>query len=61
MREELFKFPTLKEGTSKVEREFVRLMSRRRQGDPLAPEELDYMDWANNALQDARGHRRNAA
>jgi len=51
----IFSFPDpLKDGTKKVEETYCELLSRQRQGEALQPEEIDYMDYANNVLSETK-------
>lgn len=47
---EVFKFPTLEHGRRVVETTLCEYINRHRNGEPLAPEVLDWMDTANNWL-----------
>ena len=51
----IFSFPDpTKDGTKKVEETYCELLSRQRQGEALQPEEIDYMDYANNVLSESK-------
>ena len=51
----IFSFPDpLKDGTKKVEETYCELLSRQRRGEYLQPEEIDYMDYANNVLSETK-------
>ena len=51
----IFTFPDpVKDGTGKVEETYCNLLSRKRNGEPLNPEELDWMDWANNVIIESK-------
>ena len=51
-----FSFPTpSKDGTKRVEEMYCQLVNRKRSGEPLDPEELDYMDYANTVLSENNG------
>lgn len=45
----MYIFPTLNDGEAKVERELCKLLNKYREGT-ISPEEIDWMDWANNVL-----------
>lgn len=51
----VFEFPTINDGIKPVEEKFCELVQKYRDHS-LNPEELDYLDWANNALIEARGN-----
>lgn len=51
----VFEFPTISDGIKPVEEKFCELVQKYRDHS-LNPEELDYLDWANNALIEARGN-----
>jgi hypothetical protein len=47
----IFNFPTPeKDGKREVETTFCELINRKRSGEYLHPEELDYLDFANTVL-----------
>jgi hypothetical protein len=47
----IFKFPDpVRDGNDKVEETYCDLLSRKRSGENLNPEQLDWMDWANTVL-----------
>jgi hypothetical protein len=41
------------EGLKAVEEKYLELTQRKRNGDKLDPEEVDYLDFANNTLLEA--------
>jgi len=47
---ELYDFPTMKDGRIAVEEAYCHLINAYRNGDPLKPEMLDWMDTANTWL-----------
>lgn len=51
MEVRIFMFPVLhKNGLEDIEFKFCNLLNRYREEGKLAPEEKDWMDWANNVL-----------
>jgi hypothetical protein len=52
MQVEQFEFPTVeKDGVKAVEEKVVELVLQYRDHAVIPPEALDWLDWANNALQ----------
>lgn len=43
----VYEFPRLEDGVAAIEKKLVDLESRERHGERLAPEERDWLDWAN--------------
>lgn len=55
MEVQTFKFPKLVENSAKdVELTFCKLINAYRNGDPLTPEMIDWMDGANTWLESCR-------
>lgn len=52
MEEALYTFPTIEDGVIVIEHKLCDMIKRYRNND-LAPEEKDWMDWANNTLTSA--------
>lgn len=53
MEVQMYVFPTLNKNNIKdIELEFCNLLNKYREG-VLQPEEKDWLDWANNVLQQA--------
>jgi hypothetical protein len=46
----IYKFPTVEDGIDKVEAAFSELMVRRRNGEELEEEVIDWLDYANACL-----------
>lgn len=47
-------FPTLKDSTSVIAQKRNELMDRYRRKDKIAPEELDWLDWADRSLDEEK-------
>lgn len=50
MEIEIYNFPTMRDGRIAVEEAYCHLVNAYRNGDPLKPEMLDWMDSANTWL-----------
>jgi hypothetical protein len=50
MEIETYTFPTMQDGRIAVEEAYCHLINAYRNGDPLVPEMLDWMDTANTWL-----------
>jgi hypothetical protein len=46
----IFEFPTVNDGIGKIEKKFCEVYRRYRDGKHLEPEEITWMDYANNYL-----------
>lgn len=46
----VYDFPTLRDGRIVVEETYCKLVSKYRGGEEMSPEEIDWMDSANNWL-----------
>lgn len=51
MEVETFEFPAMADGLIKFQEKYCDIVHKYRD-HTLSPEELDWMDWANNALTD---------
>lgn len=50
MEVKIHKFPTLSDGRIHIEEVYCELLNKYRSGEELDPEEIDWMDTANNWL-----------
>lgn len=51
MEVETFQFPSIDDGVLKLQEKYCDMLNKYRDSK-LSPEEIDWMDWANNALTD---------